>query len=325
MSISVVIPLYNKALHIERSLRSVLAQTIKPDEIIVVDDGSTDGGGEIVAAVGGPRIRLIRQENQGVSAARNRGIREARGELIAFLDADDAWKPRFLEVIHNLQQRYPEAGAYATAYDIVKPDGSTLKWAFDVLLENGEDGLILNYVKFVLKYPYASCSSAIAVPKITFALVGDFPLGEKIAEDKDTWLRIGLRYSIAFSKESLAVYYKDATNRTFQFVLTEDEPAISRTARQFIQSGVLKPEAIEDLWAYVSIEQFRAVHDCLVLGKRDKALQMLRYLKEYRKVAKTWWKWRLVAVLPGPITRFLYKQLTIWKKVINSLNYKLIN
>ena len=106
-SVSVVIPLYNKAPHISRAINSVLGQTSPPEEIIVIDDGSTDGGGDIVKAYQDPRIRYIRQENQGVSAARNRGIELAKGELIAFLDADDAWKPKFLETISEMRSLYP--------------------------------------------------------------------------------------------------------------------------------------------------------------------------------------------------------------------------
>ena len=102
------------------------------DEILIIDDGSTDGGGEIVKSIVDPGLRLIRQENQGVSTARNRGIAEAEEELIAFLDADDAWKPRFLEVILNLRRRYPEAGVYATANEIIAPDGSKIIPEFHV-------------------------------------------------------------------------------------------------------------------------------------------------------------------------------------------------
>ena len=88
--ISVVIPLYNKEKEIACTLRSVLAQTSQPLEIIVVDDGSTDGGAEVVRAIGSPLVRLVRQSNAGVCAARNRGIAESTGEYIALLDADDA-------------------------------------------------------------------------------------------------------------------------------------------------------------------------------------------------------------------------------------------
>ena len=89
--ISVVIPLYNKEKEIARTLRSVLAQTSQPLEIIVVDDGSTDGSAARVEEIGSPLIRLIRQENRGVSAARNRAMQEACGEYAALLDGDDTW------------------------------------------------------------------------------------------------------------------------------------------------------------------------------------------------------------------------------------------
>ncbi|MGI6022871.1 MAG: glycosyltransferase family 2 protein, partial [Methanoculleus sp.] len=91
--VSVVIPLYNKAPYIARALASVITQTCQGFEVIVIDDGSTDGGAEIVRRLDDTRIRVIRQENRGVSAARNRGIESARTDFIAFLDADDEWMP----------------------------------------------------------------------------------------------------------------------------------------------------------------------------------------------------------------------------------------
>ena len=88
--VSTVIPLYNKGPHIERAIRSVLGQMFQDIEIIVIDDGSTYNGACVVKDISDPRIRLIQQENARVSAARNRGIKEANADLIAFLDADDA-------------------------------------------------------------------------------------------------------------------------------------------------------------------------------------------------------------------------------------------
>jgi len=120
--VSVVIPLYNKAPYIARALASVITQTCQDFEVIVIDDGSTDGGAEIVRRLDDTRIRVIRQENRGVSAARNRGIESARTDFIAFLDADDEWTPTHLEALLRLRDRYPHAGAYGTAYLIKRAD-----------------------------------------------------------------------------------------------------------------------------------------------------------------------------------------------------------
>jgi GT2 family glycosyltransferase len=117
MRVSVIIPLYNKARWVRRSLDSIAAQRLGDFEVIVVDDGSTDGGGEIVASYPDRRFRLVRQANGGPGAARNRGIAEARGELIAFLDADDEWLPDFLS--HNvsvLESAGPRVAAAVCGY-----------------------------------------------------------------------------------------------------------------------------------------------------------------------------------------------------------------
>ena len=114
INISVVIPLYNKAAEIERTLRSVLAQTLSPLEIIVVDDGSTDGSAAIVERVGGERVRLVHQQNRGVSAARNRGIELSRGEYVAFLDGDDRWNPDYLQTLAAFIAKHPDCGAYGS-------------------------------------------------------------------------------------------------------------------------------------------------------------------------------------------------------------------
>ena len=112
---SVVIPLYNKADTILRALRSVFAQTLKDYEVVVIDDGSTDGSGDVVSRFGRD-IRLVRQKNAGVSAARNRGVQESKGKYVAFLDGDDYWLPYHLSDLVAVLERYPTAKVISTRY-----------------------------------------------------------------------------------------------------------------------------------------------------------------------------------------------------------------
>lgn len=105
--ISVVIPLYNKEKQIAKTLQTVLDQTCQDFEIVIVNDGSTDGSVGEIKKITDSRIRLINQKNGGVSAARNRGIEEAKGEHIAFLDADDMWNRDYLKTINYLIKNIP--------------------------------------------------------------------------------------------------------------------------------------------------------------------------------------------------------------------------
>ena len=97
MHFSVIMPLYNKATYVRKAVESVVRQTFGDWELIVVDDGSTDGSGEVVREIDDPRIRLVQQENSGVGAARNNGVAQSSAPWICFLDADDWWEPTFLE------------------------------------------------------------------------------------------------------------------------------------------------------------------------------------------------------------------------------------
>ena len=150
--ISVVIPLYNKEHQISETLRSVLEQTFQDFEVVIVDDGSTDKSAEEALKIRDPRIRLVRQENAGVSAARNRGVEEARFDLVAFLDADDLWKPEYLQTQYDLSRKYPQCDVFACNYEFVYADESTHPTVIRKLPFEGQDGILDNY------FEVASCS-----------------------------------------------------------------------------------------------------------------------------------------------------------------------
>jgi glycosyltransferase involved in cell wall biosynthesis len=214
ISFSVVIPLYNKERHVERAIRSAISQNPPVDEVIVIDDGSTDGSADIVErlALDDPGIRLIRQQNSGVASARNRGIREARGTHIAFLDADDEWLPGYLAEIVQLIARYPKAGAFCSNYRIVERDGSSQS-AHLAFVSRSRRSLIRNYFKAAF-HGAPVWTSATVVPRKVLVEVGVFLDGAGRGEDLELWARIGARYDIAFFRGVSAVYHKDADNRS---------------------------------------------------------------------------------------------------------------
>ena len=123
ISFSIIIPLYNKAPYIERAINSVLNQSLQNFEIIVVNDGSSDGGEKIVTKLEDERLKLVSQKNAGVSAARNKGALEAKSEYLAFLDGDDTWEPNFLSELVKLIADFPNAGIYGTSNSFIYPNG----------------------------------------------------------------------------------------------------------------------------------------------------------------------------------------------------------
>ncbi len=204
--ISVVIPLYNKEQSIASTLQTVLNQTYQDFEIVIVDDGSTDRSVEEVKKVADPRIRLIHQTNAGVSAARNRSIEEAKGEYIAFLDADDEWKSDYLKTQYELTQKYPECSVFACNYEFKDTQGRVTPTIIRKLPFKGEDGILSNY------FEIASCShpplwtSAVIVKKSAIQSIGGFSIGIKSGEDLLTWARLAVQEKIAYSRKPLSFF-----------------------------------------------------------------------------------------------------------------------
>lgn len=206
MSISVVIPLYNKAAYITAALRSVHAQTWQPDQFIVVDDGSTDGGPAIVAA--DPLVSLIRQANGGVSAARNAGIAAATGDLVAFLDADDLWSPDHLALIGMASQAYEDAGMICTGYRRFNDGGAV---SVHLALPGG---IMPSFYRQWTRGSF-TCASSVAVRRKSLLDLGSlFPVGERLGEDQDVWFRLAEAGPVAHVAIASAQYRIDATNNS---------------------------------------------------------------------------------------------------------------
>jgi glycosyltransferase involved in cell wall biosynthesis len=206
VDISVVMPLFNKEKEVSSAVQSVLNQTVREFELIVVNDGSTDKGPHLVREMNHQRIRLIEQENRGVSAARNRGIQEARGEIIAFLDADDEWMPDFLETILNLKTRFHYCQVFATNYLYRETSGHYRYPIIRGLPDNQWQGVLTNYFAIAAYSDPPIWSSAVAVSKNALSHIGLFPVGVQAGEDLLTWARLALGFRIAYCSVPKAIF-----------------------------------------------------------------------------------------------------------------------
>ena len=212
MFFSVIIPLYNKAPYVAKAIQSVLSQTFVDYELVVVDDGSGDGSFEVasLAIAGHENCRMLRQENAGVSMARNNGVAASYGEYLCFLDADDWWEPTFLEEMAKMIGAFPDAGIYGTNYTIVNETKHKTRIAKIGVEEDFEKGYV-NYCQAYAKTMYMPLTSiSVAIPRKVFEASGGFPKGIKLGEDFMLWIHIALNNKVVFLNKSLAYYNQNA-------------------------------------------------------------------------------------------------------------------
>lgn len=208
---SVIIPLYNKAKYIQRAIESVLNQTYQNFEIIVVNDGSTDNSLEIVSSIAkeDKRVKVISQGNQGVSAARNRAIANASNDYIAFLDADDLYHPRFLEVIFNLIQKY-------NSIEIISAFITTNNEFKKINEIEYQEILKKDFFRFLIRYhPLLSSSSTILKKDLITNNNLKFDESLKFGEDTDFWnqcVRASNEEKLLIIKTKLACYDLNESN-----------------------------------------------------------------------------------------------------------------
>jgi hypothetical protein len=272
--ISVVVPLYNKSEFIQNCLGSILQQESDPFEIVVIDDGSTDDSAAQAEAIRSPRIRVIRQANQGRSSARNRGIEEARGSLIAFLDADDLWLPGFLDVIRELRADYPHAGLYATGVGRCWQDGGA---DAHISIKPGggkRSGLVSDYLTVLHKGDFIT-SSNVAIPKSVLERLGGFIPGVALGEDRELWARIALHYPFACDSRVRAFYFtpSDISQRNPQKLDGWIPPAVESLCGE-LQAGLLTPAVRRQARIYIDWTLVRHAEGLLV----DRHFGVLRWL-----------------------------------------------
>lgn len=203
--ISVVVPAYNAMTYLPETLENVLQQTWQDFEVIVVNDGSSDETPQWVAQLTDPRVKLISQENQGLSGARNTGITHAQGEYVAFLDADDLWEPSKLQKQLQVVEKNPNIGLVYTWVVLIDSQGRKTGRTF----QDQAQGQVWTTL---IQENIVRCGSVALVRRECFETCGLFDKNlRSFVEDWDMWLRIASKYQFAVVPEGL-VYYRQHAN-----------------------------------------------------------------------------------------------------------------
>ena len=287
MKFSIVIPLYNKETCIKKTVQTVLAQTVQDFEIVIVNDGSTDRSAQIVENMNCAKVRLIHQKNQGVSAARNTGITEAKGEYVCFLDADDLWKRDFLATVIRLIEEFPEASVFCPAYEVKYAEKAIVPDWKSVVSE--KDCLVRDFFEMATGSFWVTHSSNTVVKKSELNKMDKlFPVGETCYEDFDFWLRLGSRCKVAFSNHICATYIRTTENNarathTGKVVYSK---SYMRTLSRYLHDENLTLKQKQWVREIRDRRMVPFIFSLLFCGKREKARMELERWHPVRKYEK---------------------------------------
>jgi hypothetical protein len=272
--VSVILPLYNKAAYIRRALDSIASQTYPDFEVLIVNDGSSDGSETIAAGYPDPRFRVIHQANAGPGAARNRGIAEAQGEWVAFLDADDEWKPDFLmRSLEVVEDQGPVAAVTSSYFEYPAVTSTTPMW-LQRGIRNGRFRLTpdVPVMQFVHTLAFMCPWSTIVRAGVIRRWGGFYERRCLYAEDAFLWLKILLNETVAFNLEPLVCFHQEASGLSNNRVRdTPIEPFLTDHA----EIEAVCPDNLRELLArFLAIRAFKRACVLGYWGKWRQAAQL---------------------------------------------------
>lgn len=299
MKFSVVIPLYNKARYVEGAVRSVLAQTLPALEVIVVDDGSTDGGAERVEAMGCERVRVVRQKNAGVSVARNHGIALARGDWVVFLDADDWHHPALLVNLARAHQACPQADMLAAGFRCIEdPLAQSLEpWP----LPQGEPEVeVIDDLRarWMVDIPFFTGSVAVRAQRLR-QMQPCFAVGESWGEDLDLWFRVADETPIALVRAQLAGYRTSVAGSLSSGRGQQMPPYLERMRQRALDGTLPARHRHAALWLAAQHE-ITLARELLAQGRRRDAMRSL-WRARYAAPGRRWQLTAAMLLLPGQV------------------------
>ena len=291
---TVIIPLYNKEMYIENAIKSILNQTFTDFELLIINDCSTDKSIEIASKFASEKVQIIHHEkNSGLAATRNTGIKKATSNYVTFLDADDLWKPRFLEKIFHLIQNFPDARIFGTNYEEIW--GKTIKNP-----HNGSEFLpedftgYINFFKMNLKQGIYNHGS-VCLHKEVYESVGFYNENIQLSQDLDFNIRANYHYKLAYDNSVQMSYFMQTDNQlTRSSIVNKTIPDYDLYENWTNNNS--------DLKKYLDFERY-------VLGKRLKKNNDSRWKKMIVNIDSNNlnWKQNLLLKLPSSILNLIDK------------------
>jgi glycosyltransferase involved in cell wall biosynthesis len=301
--ISVAIPLFNKAAYVAESVKSALSQSFADFEIIVVDDGSTDGGIETLGQFSDQRLRIIRQDNAGPAAARNRAIAQARAPFVAFLDADDVWLPDHLLHLSELQKRFPQAMLFGNAFVESASDKVSVPPTEPIQYRLIED--------FFSESAFAGApfyTSSCMVSRARSIEVGCFPVGDYCGEDIALWILIAADAPVAVSNYIGCQYRRNSGSLSYQSSYRLAEPiCISILAKMLASRSDWPAERRNAAQEYYNRLALVQCLDCLRMGDVKAAKNFLKLSARTQAHRKRWMQAKFMTSIPHPIRSFVFQ------------------
>lgn len=306
---TVIIPVYNKAATLGKAIESVYAQQEHAWEMVVVDDGSKDNFEAAIAPYAAdPRIRIVRQQNSGVSVARNRGIELAREPYLAFLDADDEWLPNHLSEFKRMIEQERGAGVYATGYRVLLPGGLTKDEG--CLVE--DDGI--QRATDLFEYAYRNGGRQVLHPlkacvwREAALRCGGFQPDERLGEDTDFLLLLAAYYDVVLCNTVTAIYRRDQSTATTNEGFLNYDWYFQKREQALLADESIPAEKRH--YIRCMLDHFRihkARHYLMENRRRDAVAEMRRVrwdARRWRRIVVTWG----MLLVPSPILNAMYRR-----------------
>lgn len=303
---TVVIPLYNKQSYIKNTIQSVLEQTYRNFEVIVVDDGSSDDSYLAAKTVQDERLSVIQQQNQGVSVARNTGIYAAKGEYIAFLDADDYWDKDYLETINILTEKYPQSDIFVTAYRVLMQKGK-IHYS---LQRTPKDGCLASYWETLGGGYDFVWTSATTIRRSALLAAGCFRAGEKIGQDLDMWARVArLNPCVAYSSKVCVSYNRTAEQNARTRVKIAYAAAFIQDLEEELSNPAHSDKERTAIQTKYDLKMTVYIFTAILAGEKKRASLALKNWKGENNLKSFMLKsgLKVAALMPTTVNRIIYQ------------------